>query len=111
MKCLQVKLPPKSKSWSQRHRTIRGFLEWLGRERDEESAMRKIMEALPKERREGLREKIRRSMAMYHQEGEEEEEEEEEEPAPEAWGGEGREVPGWIMEDFRYGKMEISTFY
>ncbi len=69
--------------------------------------MRKIMEALPKERREGLREKIRRSMAMYHQGGDGEEKEEEEEPAPELWGGKGREVPGWIMEDFRWGKVKF----
>jgi len=77
---------PKRKNLSQRHRVIAGFLAWLGREKDCESAKRRILQTIPSERREALEAKIEASMSMTASYGVAE-------VVPDA--------PAWLLEEYK----------
>ena len=89
----QVKMAKGSKSLGRRQQTICGFLHWLGRESSREGAVDKVMETIPKERREGLRNKLKASLAMYHGESGEVEE------RPRMLDA-GPTVPEWFLQDY-----------
>lgn len=56
---------PKKKSVSPRHKVMEGILSWIGREKDVDGAIEKIMDTIPKNERQRLRAKIASSMCMY----------------------------------------------
>ncbi len=103
----QVKMPPRSRAVGQRQRTINGFLRWLGRERSCEAAVEKVMETIPRERRDGLKEKISDSMAMYHGEAESVRGQNGAEEAPllPQMLDRSGQVPEWFLSEYHRGKF------